>query len=293
MAHTSMAGPLAIALLLGGCATAPSGTLPRGISGPVEWEVTDVGQIESTDRQQTRWSYVVVLRETAGARVEFERAERGSYSTGQMTGGTPEAWPFRRTLAANSELRLPFLEFWGWDGPTAQRMAFGGTATIGTLTVERRFIGKDAQGKEVTVLVRLRLDSSVGKLVRPPPMLGPLPPERSLEAGGLASVTGTWRGSYRADNGRYDIPLEITIGADGRFEGAENDPVTVRFRGSVRVDGGKLAYVGGRDTGLFTLHEGDGRRVLAGHVSGTREGQAGAPPSRVGYSVRLSSERRP
>jgi hypothetical protein len=83
----------------------------------------------------------------------------------------------------------------------------------------------------------------------------------------LASLAGVWRGSYRLDGALLDVPFEVTIGADGTCQVAENDPVTVRFRRSVRVKDGGLQYAGDRERGTLTLHEAQGRRALAGRVN--------------------------
>ena len=275
---------LAILLIGGGCAT-PGVDHPsafRGSDGPVAWQVIDVGQVVSLDGSRTLWSYVVVLRNTTGASVQFERRECGSYTPGRdIIGGTPTSTPFRRSLAANSELRVPLTRNFGWIRQTP----FGGAATLQTLTVECRFIGVDAQGTPVSVLVRLRLDRSVGRRTTPPPTTGPLPAVRSLTAADLASLAGTWRGSYRTTHGGndFDIPLEATIGTDGSVDFGEYDPVTRRFRGSLAVRDGRLEYRSGRDSGTLELHEGGDKRVLFGRASGPRDGTT------TSYLVRLEA----
>jgi hypothetical protein len=251
----------------------------------VTWEVTDIGQLVSSTGQGMRWSFAIVLKETAGSVIQFERIEWGSYTVGTShIGGTPVSRPFGRTLPANGELRYSTSESWGWHGPA---QVFGGAATLPRLTVEYRFIGKTGGGQPVKALVRVHLDRNVGKVVTPLPTTGPLPPAKALAPGDLASLAGSWQGSYRIDQREFDIPLQVVIEPNGSFETAENDPVTIRSRGTLSIREERIAFSWGRDTGNVTLHEAEGRRILAGHVSGPRDSPAGAPPSTFGYTVRL------
>ena len=276
-----------------GCATTPGadqGRQFRGTSGAIVWEVVDIGQVVSPDNRRMRWSYTVVLRETAGSPVQFENMERSSYSFGaEIVGGGVRTWPFRRRLEAKSEIRVPLTDSWGWTATSSGRIAFGGAATISPLIVEYRFRGTDGQARPTMVVVRVHLDRSVGKVVKPLETTGPLPPPRTLSDADLAILAGTWRGSYRVAEGNFDIPIEIAIRADGSFEASENEPVTNRYRGTLRIQDGKLTYSQRNDTGTLTLHEGSGQRFLAGHVTGQREGVAGAPPYTMNYAVRLES----
>ena len=288
LAYQALVG---IALLATGCATEGTSSAPRalrGVSGPVEWEIRDIGRLVSLDGQRMRWSFAILLREATGSTIQFERVERGSYAPGmEIIGGTAESRPFVRTLTPNSEMSYPVPESWGWDRSHATRHAFGGAGTISPLTVEYRFAGKDSAGGAVTVLARIRLDRSVGRAVTPRPTTGPLPPMKNLDAADLPSLAGAWAGSYRADRGDFDVPIEVVIRPDGSFEVGENDPVTNRFRATVRIRDGKLAYTHGSDSGDLTLYEGDGKRVLSGHVSGPRKSAVGAPPTQSGYIVRI------
>jgi hypothetical protein len=152
------------------------------------------------------------------------------------------------------------------------------------VTFERRFVGKDAEGRALAVPVRVILDPSVGKRTRPIPAVGSLPAARAIRPDDLGSLAGRWRGSYRVQN--FDVPLEVTIRENGSFEAAENDPVTNRFGGTFRVEDGKLAFTQRNDTGTVTLHEGGDRRILAGQIRGSR----GSPPAAVSYAIRLEAE---
>src|SRR5262245_57565972 len=170
-----------LAALAGGCATGGPTSQPtlRGETGPVAWEIVDIGRVESRDGRRSRWSYVIVLKETAGGSIRFEKVERSSHVANiqNMIGGMPESFPLSRTLAANSEIRLAYTESWGWAAGGNQ---FGGTAILQPLTVEYRFVGQDANGRTVSVPVRLRLERSLGKPVTPLATTGALPPAKRL-----------------------------------------------------------------------------------------------------------------
>lgn len=272
----------AVLFLLAGCASVSPGGPGRefqGASGPVAWEVVDIGQVVSTDGQRMRWTYRIVLRETAGSTVQFERLERGSRGGPEAFGGALRPQPFQRTLWPNSEIREPFVETWGWASYSPQ---FGGAATIGALNVEYRFVGKDAGGQGITVTVRVRLDRSIGKVARPLPATSPPGAARPLDPSDLETLAGTWRGAYRMLGGAtsFDIPVEFTLRPDGSFEANENDPVTNRFTGTVRVLDGKLAYSQRNDRGTLSVHESDGRRTIFGQVGGP-------PGSPSTYTLRL------
>ncbi len=114
---------------------------------------------------------------------------------------------------------------------------------------------------------RIRLDRSVGKIVPPTPSTsGPLPPRKALkDSSDLATLAGRWRGFVRTDGREFDVPVEFTLEPDGTLRVALSEPVTERFRATMSVRDGGLAYVGTNGVnGPFALHEQDGRRILAG-----------------------------
>jgi hypothetical protein len=234
----------------------------------------------SSDNQRIRWSYLIVLRNTGDRPIQIERMERAIQSDyGDSVGGTPTTVPFRRTLGARSELHVSTSDSWGWLPQS--NTSFGGAATLRPITAFRAFSGADDRGTPVQVRVRLGLDRSTGRLAQPPAMPKSLPPPRPLESDGeLATLVGTWRGSYRLDNAVLDVPFELTILADGACQVAENDPVTNRFRRAVRVKDGGLEYSGERERGTLRLHEGNGRRMLAGRIA-----QIDGPP----YTIYLEA----
>ena len=253
--------PILLSLLVG-CATtsATPGPALTGGSGPVRWEVVNVGRVDSSSGSRSRWSYTIVLRETSGTAVQFERVVRSSH-TGASTilvGGAPRTDVFNRRLPAGGELRYHAWDSWGWNSSAGPQ--FGGISRLGGLTVERRFIGKDARGDSVTITVRVMLDRSFGQLSRRsilPDM--PLPSSRMLEPGELQKLAGRWEGYYEVAD--FRVPLEAVVSQDGSADIGENDPVTNRFRAVLSVRDGRVWFAA-RETGTLTLHEGDGKRVL-------------------------------
>jgi len=145
-------------LLTGACAVAPE---LRGVSGPVTWEVADVRQTLAPDRSTIRWSYVIVLKETAGVGIRFETLEVGSPDERVEKVSRTETFQYR--IDPNAELRVPrFYEifFVPGQGPSFDESVPGGR---GGGTVLYQFRGKDDTGKAVRVDVRVRLDPSLGK----------------------------------------------------------------------------------------------------------------------------------
>jgi hypothetical protein len=90
--------------------------------------------------------------------------------------------------------------------------------------------------------------------------LPPAQPARDLKA-----ITGKWEGTLSLRDGRA-LPVMLTIQEDGTWEAlvpALSNPGP-RFVGSVTVEGGTYrsrSDTTGR-TSTYTLHEGDGKRVL-------------------------------
>ncbi len=262
---------LVLGLLASGCAT--TGRV-AGVDGPVEWEVIDVGRVDSADGNRSRWSYTIVLKEKAGTAIQFERIERGAHAQTLETGGIARI-DFDRRLDANGELRYHTTDAWGWvPGPGAQ---FGGVGVLGPLAMQRQFIGKDSRGHDVAVSVRVVLDRGFGRGSRQPPQSAPpAPPAKLLQSPDLKSLAGRWEGYYQVPG--FQIPIEALIRDDGSVEFGEHDPVTNRFRGTLSVREGRVWYAA-RDTAEFTYHEGGGRHVLVGHLTpGTGGGAAARVP---------------
>ena len=86
----------------------------------------------------------------------------------------------------------------------------------------------------------------------------------------------------------FDLPLRLVIGEDGAFEGVEGDPVRARYRGTLALSDGRLAWK--------TRTEGPGRSpprrrreaVLAGRVIVT-PADRGQP---YNFDVRLEARAR-
>jgi hypothetical protein len=272
-----------VSLFLAACATSPDGAAPRfaGKAGSVEWEVVDIGRITRPDGMRLRWSYTIVLREKAGSAVQFEALEFGIHTHTVATGGFRRS-EFSRRLEAGSELRLSTVDGWGWASESPGRQ-FGSTAELGTMIVERRYIGKNAQGQTVAVPVRLELHRGSGRQSRQPASaVPPLPPTRLLQAADLGSLAGQWEGYYQRDG--FHVPMAATVRDDGSIELAENDPPTLRFRAKLSMRDGRAAYTG-RETGEFVLHQDGARRVLVGQVT---QPPAGTAPA-LTLPIRLES----
>src|SRR5262245_28601479 len=58
-----------------GCASGGTSNPERfeGSAGQVTWEVVDIVQSVSADSRSIRWDYTIVLRETSGTSIEFEK----------------------------------------------------------------------------------------------------------------------------------------------------------------------------------------------------------------------------
>lgn len=273
MRYLASSAHLLSLLIFSACATSPDGTgRPlSGTAGPVEWEVTDVGRVDRADGMRSRWSFTIVLREKAGTAIQFERIESGAHGHLVEAGGVSRV-AFNRRLDARSELRHSTVDTWGWVSYAGSQ--FGGAAALGSVTIERRFIGKDANGQMIVVPVRVDLHRGFGRRSRQPASPErPIPPIRLLQAADLTGLAGRWEGYYQF--GAFQVPLEATIGEDGAVEVRENDPVTNRFRGSLSIRDGRVSYAG-RDTGELVLHQEGATRLLIGRL--TLAGSGSAPP---------------
>lgn len=270
-------------LLLGvltGCATASDSTPPGGRSGPVAWEIVDLQERVSPDGQRLRWDFTVVLRETAGVAVQFDRAELRSQGGRQLATAAFRTSPLRARVAPRGELRLHYVETLGWLGPAVQ---FGGTAGLEDFTAFRRFYGTDDRGGAVFVEARILLGPGRGKRIPTPPLAtSSLPPPRVLQPGDQRHVAGEWQGYYQ-DGAGFHIPTEVRIKEDGSFEATEGEPAWNRFRGSVDIRDGALVLSIQTETATLRLHEGVGRRILDGSW-GSQEAAG-----RVSYPLRLEA----
>lgn len=263
----ALAGLLS-ALFFGGCATAPPAPKSfTGTGGLVKWEVVDIGQVVATDARGYRWSYAVVLTNTGASAIHFEQVRRGSRAANLEISSTGTT-PFVRALVPGAEIRTSFTDTWEFTRGSSG--SFGGPSILGTLTVERRFEGRDERGQPVSVPVIVHLDRGVGKVWAPPSGATP-PPSSQVHAGNVTEVVGAWQGYYRRRDDVFNVPLRVEVWTDGSFEASENDPVTNRFQGWLNVRDGRVTLLQSRDSGTLTLHRDGGRRLLTGSVSGPRD----------------------
>jgi hypothetical protein len=173
--------------MLAACATgAPAPVSLTGASGSISWEITDVGQLQSRDGRRIRWSYVILLKAQPGEGLQLEHVERGISSPGEMI-GAPQTIPYEQALVGNSVLRFPDEVTWGWAGSNTP---FGGTAALPTATAEYRFVGHRGRAERVTIVVRTRLDRSVGQPAGRPSASAPTGPPASYCWRGPGSGSG-------------------------------------------------------------------------------------------------------
>jgi hypothetical protein len=262
----------AIALLVLGvvtaCATTPDGGRLAGSSGPVSWEVVDLRQRLSPDGRKIRWYFTVVLRETEGKTIQFERWQANVYG---LRDTTPAESRFDRQLAPRSEVRLNYSPY-----------LYSGTG--GAMIVFYRYLGKDDGGRSVTVDVRIPLSGIVSRTMPSSAPPGPLPPVRSLQSSDLRDLAGTWRGYYRDGDG-FEVPVEVIAKEDGSVQIAVDDPVTRRLPGTFSIRDGKVTHsTGGGESGTLTYFEEAGKKALEGNISGRREGAA---PYAANFLLRL------
>lgn len=90
--------------------------------------------------------------------------------------------------------------------------------------------------------------------------IAPLPPAQP--ASDLSEIAGKWQGSMTSMSGRSFFATK-TISIDGRY--TLDAPGLGVFTGSIAVVDGKYRSQSDSDGRMFTetLHEGDGKRVLA------------------------------
>jgi hypothetical protein len=92
-----------------------------------------------------------------------------------------------------------------------------------------------------------------------------LPPSKN--ARDLNEVAGKWEGTMQLRNGRV-FPATLTIAQDGRYESLVpglGSPGP-RFVGTISLEDGKYRWKSETSgaSGTYTLHEGDGKRMLVG-----------------------------
>jgi Aspartyl protease len=174
-----------VAAAAAGCATAgfDESSAYRGDAGPVNWEIVGIRTNITPDERQIRWSYTVILRETAGRAIQFETIETSSETRGrtELLAGVHKE-PFRARLAPRGEYRFNTNYGLSYTVPTT-----GGFGELpggrGGVTVRYRLVGRDETGQSITVTVPVTLYPGAGTQVRAP---APPPSPASREAGASA-----------------------------------------------------------------------------------------------------------
>jgi hypothetical protein len=151
--------------LLAGCA-AERVTTQKGESGPIAWEATDIRQTLEEQGNRMRWNYTLVLRNMGSTTITFDQVTLITTVTGggDVYGGYSSR-AFFRILKPGAEIREANNSYshgcsQSCDPQSVRQMLRNGV----TRTIELR--GRDDNGRPVTSILRLRLDSSVGT---PPP----------------------------------------------------------------------------------------------------------------------------
>ena len=88
----------------------------------------------------------------------------------------------------------------------------------------------------------------------------PLPPAQPARE--LSSIVGKWVGFVTDARGRPYFDATLTINPDGTFEHSVPALERSPSAGTVSVVDEKFVWTTTSRTGSFTLHEGDGKRVL-------------------------------
>jgi predicted aspartyl protease len=156
---------MSVVVATGGCASRDLGQANsyRGDSGAVNWEIVGIRTNISEDQRQIRWNYTLILRETAGYGIQFERMEtsaQGGEHADALIGGT-QVQPFRLRLAARAEYR--FNADYSLTFTPAVTGGFGSLpGGRGGVTVLYRLFGRDETGRSVTVAMRVALYPGAG-----------------------------------------------------------------------------------------------------------------------------------
>jgi len=133
----------------------------RGESDSVVWEVVDIRQSLEENGLRMRWRFALVLKNTGGAPIDFERMEtvQRRVGSGDIYGGM-NSTALSRHLEPGAELRISRSESWGCPqcGPGSLPRFFSDG-----IIVSYTLRGHDAAGESVRVSIAVRLNSSVGE----------------------------------------------------------------------------------------------------------------------------------
>ena len=147
---------LAVGIQLTACAG-----VQRGESDSVTWEVVDIRQSLEENGYRMRWTFALLLRNTGTVPVDFERMERVMRpgGSGDIYGGM-DSTTFSRHLDPGAEFRISRNESWGCPRcPAGELPRLFSDGVVINYTLR----GHDATGEGVRVLIRVRLNSSVGE----------------------------------------------------------------------------------------------------------------------------------
>lgn len=122
-----------------------------GSSGSVAWQVADMHKDVAGDGREVSWRYTIVLKELSGHAVQFAKHYR-SFQHPNMVAVVNES-KFERSLAAKSELRVPWM-FREHPIDASREVVQRG----GGIQAWHRFAGDDDRGQPVTIDVRFDLD---------------------------------------------------------------------------------------------------------------------------------------
>ena len=133
-----------------------------------------------------------------------------------------------------------------------------------TVTVVRRFHGKNDSGKAVTWKIRSRSTGPPPRL-RNPDCAGTVASSRRSTARTVRALAGEWRGHSRDQNG-FDLPLHVVVRTDV-VRRRRRGPGPSRYQGTLSVRDGQILVVtqGGTREGLGSTRN-RARGFLAGQL---------------------------
>jgi hypothetical protein len=152
-----------VAATIGGCATTDTTGALQGQAGPFAWESNHVRQTRQEDGREITWWFTLVLRNTGASVIALQRVATGMIAPGESWGGQSTE-PFVRRVKPGDEIRLDNQTFTfrcrDCDRSYADSMFRQGIVRV------LQFEGEDEQGRPVRALVRIRLDSSTGPVLK-------------------------------------------------------------------------------------------------------------------------------
>jgi len=172
---------------------------------PVSWQAELYGTevVPALDSVRAKWLHTIILREARGVGLTFLRLEESRWTVTGVSVGQVASQPVRLRLNPHGQARLA----------VEDEITFPQGATIAG-RAERRLIGIDDQGREVSVGVTLALRG--GPLVVPQSPSGaaePAPPETAPSRLPIQPGQGTGIVVQGVVNGRFDAAFLVDTGA--------------------------------------------------------------------------------